>query len=66
MKCPKCQSSIETIATVNVTWNEIYRKKKCHACGNIFYTAEFEVAENPRFKKEWKMFYKDRRPRNLK
>ena len=59
MKCPKCDGNIRTIASCNVNWNEVYRKKECQVCGHRFYTAEFEVTENPRFKKEWKMFYKN-------
>lgn len=58
MKCPKCQKRVETIATVNVSWNEVYRRKKCLSCGHIFHTAEFEVMETPKFKREWNLYYK--------
>jgi transcriptional regulator NrdR family protein len=61
MLCPKCKGSVQTLDTVNVTWNEIYRRKQCLACKHIFFTAEFEVEANTRFKKEWALYYKKRR-----
>ena len=57
MKCPKCTSNkIKKVKTVNVPWNEDYRKKKCLSCGHIFYTAEFEVEPNKRFRREWELY----------
>jgi len=57
MMCQKCKSEkIKTLAEVDVTWNEIYRKKKCLGCGRIFYTSEFEVEPNERFMKEWALY----------
>jgi transcriptional regulator NrdR family protein len=57
MRCPKCNDTdIRVIKTVNVSWNEVYRKKQCNTCKHIFYTAEFEVEPNKRFKKEWALY----------
>lgn len=57
MKCPKCTSNqIKKVKTVSVPWNEDYRKKKCLNCGHIFYTAEFEVEPNKRFRREWELY----------
>lgn len=57
MKCPKCsKTKIANVKTVDVPWNETYRKKKCLSCGHKFYTAEFEVEPNKRFRKEWEIY----------
>ena len=56
MVCPKCKGKVKTLRTVDVSWNESYRQKKCLDCGHIFYTAEFEVEPNKRFKKEWNLY----------
>lgn len=54
MICPKCGGRTYSIDTVhNNTDNETYRQKKCGDCGEVFYTVEFEVIENDRFKKAW-------------
>lgn len=60
MYCPKCnEAKLRNIKSVNVPWNEIYKQKKCLSCGHTFYTVEFEVEPNKRFKKEWCLY--DRR-----
>lgn len=57
MNCPKCNhNQLKTNASVNVPWNEIYKQKKCLNCGHLFYTAEFEVEPNKRFKREWALY----------
>lgn len=57
MRCPKCnQDAVKTVDSVNVSWNETYRRKKCKNCNHVFYTAEFEVVANKRFKKEWELY----------
>ena len=56
MVCPKCKGKIQNVATVNVSWNEVYRRKKCLDCGHVFYTAEFEVEVTKRFKREWNLY----------
>lgn len=54
MTCPKCKGKVVSIdSSINNTDNEVYRKKKCRDCGETFYTVEFEVIENDRFKKAW-------------
>ena len=57
MRCPKCNSNkIKKVKVVDVPWNEVYRKKRCLACNHTFYTAEFEVEPNKRFRKEWEIY----------
>ena len=57
MKCPKCnKGGVRTIKTVDVSWNEVYRHKKCLSCGHTFFTAEFEVEPTKRFKREWALY----------
>lgn len=58
MVCPKCKGKVTVTNVVNVSWNEIYRSKKCLNCGHVFFTAEFEVEPNKRFKKEWNLYCK--------
>lgn len=56
MKCPKCKGIVKVIATVDVSCNEIYRERECRECGHKFYTAEFEVEPNKRFRREWALY----------
>jgi len=58
MVCPKCKGKVTVTHTVNVSWNEIYRSKRCLNCGHVFFTAEFEVEPNKRFQREWNLYYK--------
>lgn len=59
MHCPKCNGKVGVLDTVyNTKDNEILRKRKCHVCGHIFYTIEFEVENNDRLKEEWSTFYR--------
>ena len=54
MKCPKCDNHTKVTDSVyNDSTNEIYRRRKCIECDNVFYTTEFEVERNEQFKKEW-------------
>lgn len=44
MTCPKCKGKTKVIDNShNDSDNEDYRKRKCEACGHIFYTVEYEV-----------------------
>ena len=63
MTCPKCKSKVEILETVNVSWNEVYRRRHClnPDCNHQFFTAEFEVEPNKRFRKEWALYRKNRR-----
>lgn len=56
MKCPKCGSEKVPVKdnVNNNTYNEVYRRRACANCGHNFYTVEFEVEANKRFKDEWK------------
>lgn len=59
MNCPKCAGKILVIDNVkNPDENEIYRKKCCRECGLIFFTVEYEVIENQRFKDDWNKYYR--------
>ena len=53
MLCPKCKSKIVTINTVNSENNEVFRQRKCTVCGYSFFTSEFEIEDNPQFRKEY-------------
>ena len=54
MKCTKCDGDTKVTDLVhNSSSNEVYRRRKCINCGNVFYTTEFEVERNEQFKKEW-------------
>jgi transcriptional regulator NrdR family protein len=57
MTCPKCKGKTQVYDTVHVSWNETYRARKCLDCGHVFFTAEFEVEPNKRFKKEWNLYH---------
>lgn len=47
MNCPKCGGEVKVLDNINNTEdNEIYRKRKCKKCGNVFYTVEFEADED--------------------
>lgn len=60
MRCPKCNcSNVPEVKAVDVNWNEVYRKRKCPNCGHTFFTCEFEVIPNKRFRREWNL-YKER------
>lgn len=55
MKCPKCEGRWMIVDDIveNENDREVYRRRKCHGCGHIFYTVEFEVDVNKRFEEEW-------------
>lgn len=61
MNCPKCKSRVTVKNCVDTRENEIYRKRVCDQCGHVFYTVEYEVVVNDRFKKEWQFYNKLRR-----
>lgn len=59
MLCPKCEGKTKVVdMSYNYVWDEQYRKRVCTNCGHTFYTAEFEVEEDKRFKKEWNRGYR--------
>lgn len=59
MKCPKCGSTkIKNTDHVDTPENEIFRQKECWNCKHLFYTVEFEVEPNERFRAEWAAYYK--------
>lgn len=62
MKCPKCGSDkIKNTDHVETPENDIYRQKECWNCKHIFYTAEFEVELNEKFREEWARYYRPKR-----
>lgn len=56
MVCPKCKGKLKVIDSMDVSQNEVYRRKKCLNCGHLLYTCEFEVEATKLFKKEWNMY----------
>ena len=62
MHCPKCNGKVGVLdSTINPKDNEIFRKRKCNVCGHIFYTIEFEVEDNERFREEYNFFYRNKK-----
>lgn len=70
MRCPECKSKTKVLDNVNTPEGEVYRKRKCDACNNIFFTIEFETDETESFKKEWNRFNRastcNRKPKKQK
>lgn len=58
MRCPKCNGKAKVTDTINSAENEIYRKRKCLACGHVFYTTEFEVEQTTEFLHEYRKAYR--------
>lgn len=58
MKCPKCSGKVKVLDTVQTSENEIYRRRKCLVCGNIFFTTEFEVDITSDFLDEYHKHYR--------
>lgn len=57
MKCPDCGGDVRVIDSVfNHDQNEILRKRKCHDCGHVFYTIEFEVEYDTNMKETWNRY----------
>ena len=56
MICPYCKSKSTVCHETrsNNDDNENYRKRKCHDCGQDFYTVEFVAEENESFVKAWR------------
>lgn len=42
-----------TVIDLAAAPDEKYRKRKCRACGNKFYTIEYEVEYDQRLRNEW-------------
>lgn len=54
MVCPRCGGRVGVTDVVNnEKENETYRRKRCASCHKEFFTVEFEVIENERFRREW-------------
>lgn len=54
MNCPKCNSSkTKRTGCVHTPDNEKYRQYECFDCKHLFYSVEFEVEPNEKFRKEW-------------
>lgn len=59
MMCPNCAGKVRVLDNVkNPTENEIYRRKTCTECGYTFFTVEYEVVVNKRFKDDWSANYR--------
>lgn len=55
MKCPKCKGNC-TVKDTRPNKNdpaETFRKQLCKNCGNEFFTVEYPIIENNRFKKDY-------------
>lgn len=66
MTCPKCNGKVKVTDTVNAGNEEIYRRKMCLSCGLIFYTAEFQVDFDEKFKETWNRYCNQTKYRHKK
>lgn len=54
LPCPKCESKVNVCERVHDRKrNETYRYGVCPNCGHEYYSVEFEVEPNEKFKKAW-------------
>lgn len=60
MKCPKCGSDQHCVLDVKKSCTNTHRKRKCNACGYIFYTYERAVADASGYLQALKRFNKER------
>lgn len=61
MLCPICAGKVRVVDNVkNPFENETYRKKVCMDCNHEFFTVEYEVVVNKRFKEDWDEHYRRR------
>lgn len=63
MKCPKCSGASRVTDNVTLT-NGNLRKRKCLACGNVFYTEELEIDFDGFSKKQWNKNYRKSKKKN--
>ena len=54
MKCPKCGGRTKVIDTRYPSADETLRRRDCVVCEYIFFTIEYEINDDPRFRKCWK------------
>lgn len=59
MKCPECNEKTTVLDTRRAP-QEVYRHRKCTSCGHTFYTVEYEVEDDEKFKKEYRKYYRAR------
>ena len=54
MICPKCGGrTFNTDTRKNNVDGEIYRRRQCGDCREVFYTVEYEIIDNAGFRKRW-------------
>lgn len=59
MTCQKCGGKTRVVdCSVNHINHEMYRKRKCQNCNEMFYTVEFNVIADENFKKTWRKYYR--------
>lgn len=60
MLCKFCKSNTIVIDGVdNRDTDETYRQRVCTKCGRAFYTVEFPVEVDKRFKNDWAVHHKN-------
>ena len=61
MTCPRCGGKVRVLDSVNnAEENEIHRKRKCNDCELVFYTTEYEVRRDERFRRDWYKYHRNR------
>lgn len=58
MKCSKCGGKVHVTDVVHTSQNEIYRRRKCVNCGNMYYTTESITRPDSDFLEEWSASYR--------
>lgn len=59
MNCPKCKGKVKVIDSVNTQDNEIFRRRRCVVCVHEFYTREYEIIPDTKFKSIWGAYHRD-------
>ena len=63
MNCPECNGKTTVNDYVKME-DENYRKRICVCCGHTFFTTEFEVENNEKFKNAWRRYHRRNKRRN--
>lgn len=62
MYCPKCANKAKVERTLYDDFTqEVFRQHKCPECGHVFYSIEFEVEGNKKFKELWNKLHREYR-----
>ena len=63
MICTQCGSKLEVVDTVRDD-DDVYRRRRCKACGKLVYTLESEVEPNAEYHSNWNNLVYNSRNKN--